>query len=385
MADQTPRPVLSARRSQPLHVAYFISPHGFGHAARAAAVMDAVHAMAPAADFEIFTSVPRWFFDNLPADRYDYHYLVTDVGFVQTTPFHADLARTLRALDGFLPFDATRIDRIGRKLSQLGCRAAICDIAPFGIAAAKKTGIPAVVIENFTWDWMYEACAPDLPDFKRHVDYLRRIFGMADLHIQTEPICDRVSGAPALPPISRRMKADRARIRERLAVPESGSLVLITTGGISEEYRFLDQLRRVPEVCFVVPGIGQSPQRRDNVLTLPHRSLFFHPDLVGASDAVIGKLGYSTLAEVYQAGVPFGYIARPNFPESSALVQFVEKNMNAVAIDEMSFQQGHWLPRLSELLKIPRLERQGANGAEQAARMILDLVRGTGSKRNDDQ
>jgi hypothetical protein len=164
-----------------------------------------------------------------------------------------------------------------------------------------------------------------------------------------------------------------------LAVPENGSLVLITTGGIPEEYRFLDQLSRVPEVCFVVPGIGQSPQRRDNVLALPHRSPFFHPDLVGASDAVIGKLGYSTLAEVYQAGVPFGYIARPNFPESPALVQFVEKNMNAVAIDEMSFRQGHWLSRVSELLQIPRLERQGANGAEQAARMILDLVRGTGS------
>jgi hypothetical protein len=385
MPDQTPSPDLRDWRSRPLHLAYFITAHGFGHAARAGAVMDAILTLAPGVHFEIFTSVPVWFFENLPGDRYGFHHLVADVGFVQTTPFHADLARTLRALDGFLPFDEAHIEEIGRKLLQLECRAAICDIAPLGIAAAGKSGIPVVLIENFLWNWMYEAYAPDLPDFKPHVDYLRRIFAMADLRIQTEPICDRVLGAPTLPPISRRMQVTPARTRQRLAVPENCSLVLITTGGIVEEYRFLDQLKRVSEVCFVVPGVGQSPQRGDNVLTLPHRSAFFHPDLVGAADAVIGKLGYSTLAEAYQAGVPFGYIARPDFPESPALVQFVEGNMNAVAIDETAFQRGDWLSRLPELLQMPLLQHRSANGAEQAAQLVLDLVWGSGTKPNDDQ
>ena len=35
-----------------------------------------------------------------------------------------------------------------------------------------------------------------------------------------------------------------------------------------------------------------------NLILLPHHSVFFHPDLVNASDAVVGKLGYSTLAAV---------------------------------------------------------------------------------------
>ena len=37
-------------------LAYFISPHGFGHAARAAAVMSALHTQDPALQFEIFTA-----------------------------------------------------------------------------------------------------------------------------------------------------------------------------------------------------------------------------------------------------------------------------------------------------------------------------------------
>ena len=43
-------------------IAYFISPHGFGHAARAAAVMQAISDTDAAVGFEIFTTVPSWFF-----------------------------------------------------------------------------------------------------------------------------------------------------------------------------------------------------------------------------------------------------------------------------------------------------------------------------------
>src|SRR5512136_2407451 len=43
-------------------IACFISPHGYGHAARAAAVMEAFHYHDPEKEFEIFASVPEWFF-----------------------------------------------------------------------------------------------------------------------------------------------------------------------------------------------------------------------------------------------------------------------------------------------------------------------------------
>ncbi len=48
-------------------LAYFISPHGFGHAARACAVMSAILERMPGVRFEIFTEVPRWFFVDEPA------------------------------------------------------------------------------------------------------------------------------------------------------------------------------------------------------------------------------------------------------------------------------------------------------------------------------
>ena len=49
-------------------IAVFISPHGYGHASRAAAVMAALADLDAAVEFEIFTTVPPWFFrDSLSA------------------------------------------------------------------------------------------------------------------------------------------------------------------------------------------------------------------------------------------------------------------------------------------------------------------------------
>jgi predicted glycosyltransferase len=151
-------------------------------------------------------------------------------------------------------------------------------------------------------------------------------------------------------------------------------MVMITTGGIASRYPFLKKLAVLAEVTFVIPGLSREPKIRDNLILLPHRSGFYHPDLVNAADAVIGKLGYSTLAEVYCAGVPFGYIPRSHFRESDRMEEFIKNEMGAVAVEESEFQEGHWIAKLNTLFAWGRCPRQGCNGADQAAQFIAHLV-----------
>ena len=120
-------------------------------------------------------------------------------------------------------------------------------------------------------------------------------------------------------------------------------------------------------------------KNRKNLFLLPHHSEYFHPDLVTASDALIGKVGYSTLAEVYSAGMPFGYIARSDFRESRVLVSYIENHMQGFAIEDREFYEGSFLSRLTELLSLQRVERHTQNGAEQAARFILNLMKEIGA------
>ncbi|MGM0453008.1 MAG: NUDIX hydrolase [Thermodesulfobacteriota bacterium] len=136
-------------------LAYFITPHGFGHAARASAVMEAVYERWPFVRFEIFGNTPEWFFADGLTVPHGCHAAETDIGMVQQSSLEVDQKKTIEALDAFLPFDDGQIEAFAGRLRALDCRAVICDIAPLGIAAGKRAGLPTVLVENFTWDWIY--------------------------------------------------------------------------------------------------------------------------------------------------------------------------------------------------------------------------------------
>ena len=144
MTDRYPADVPGKR------IAYFVSPHGFGHAARAASVMEALAEIESSLQFDIFTTVPDWFFAKSHSFGYQYHRLETDIGLIQKTPFQEDLPATVQKLNEFLPFNQARIATVAEKISHLNCKLVICDIAPLGIRVARKAGVPSVLIENFT-------------------------------------------------------------------------------------------------------------------------------------------------------------------------------------------------------------------------------------------
>lgn len=355
-------------------IAYFISSHGFGHAARAAAVIEAVAKCDPSIQFDIFTAVPSWFFQDSLNSKFNYHHLLTDFGLAQITPFQSDLQETLRSLNDFYPISRTRLADIATTIRGLDPGLIICDIAPMGLLVAKDVGIPSVLVENFTWDWIYQQYEPLDKNIIKYIDYLKPIFASADYHIQTEPICSRKSSELITGPVSRAPRTSRNQIRQRLGLLTNGNVILITTGGIAQRYDFYSKLARLREINFVMPGAGPEINIQDNLVVLPHRSDFYHPDLANACDAVIGKVGYSTLAEVYHAGVPFGYVARADYNESGSMVNFIKQRMSGIPVEESEFIDGGWVSKINDLLKFPRVHRNDVNGAEQIGNFILALI-----------
>ena len=355
-------------------IAYFITPHGFGHAARASAIMAAVSETVPLVSFDIFTTVPEWFFEDSFSGQFEYHKFVTDIGLVQTTPFLHDLEETIETLDRFIPFDPAMISDTANFLEQRACQLVVCDISPIGISIAAKAGIPSILIENFTWDWIYEDFLHADARICRYVDFFREIYQAVDHHIQTSPVCNPQSVDMTTGPISRKVRLPSARVREKLGISKEKKIVLITTGGVRDKYPFLKNLTAKKEICFVVPGGSEHPEQQDNFILLPFRSGFNHADLVNAADAVVGKVGYSTIAEVYQAGVPFGYVPRSNFRETGKLVAFIEKEMTGLCIGEEEFKTGKWLSKVSQLLSSPKTPRHNHNGSHQAADLIRDIL-----------
>jgi len=361
-------------RSGRLQIAFFVSHHGLGHAARAAAVMDALHRIDASIHFDIFSQTPNWFFEQSLSGSFAVHPMKTDIGLVQESPLHVDLVHTIQALDEFLPYDTLQIERLSQWLKHRDCRLVMCDISPMGIAVAQKGGFPSLLIENFTWDWIYEGYFKKEDRIKKHGRYLGTLFEGADYHIQTEPICRPDSAELITRPVSRKPRTPVARIRKALDISAGHPSVLITMGGIPEAFRFEERLKRKKDFLFIITGGAASLQRDQNVVRLPHRSVF-HPDLVHAVDAVVGKVGYSTLAEIYWAGVPFGFIERSDFRESPVLADYIRKNMPGLAIAEAQFQNGNWISELDQLLALRRIERRKPNGAEQIADYLWSILK----------
>jgi hypothetical protein len=358
-----------------MRIAYFVTPHGFGHAARAAAVMVALQEIDPAIQFDIFTQVPHWFFqDSLVRDVHYYH-VCTDIGVVQTTSLHEDLPATVRRLDSFFPCDGALVTTLVALLRSAACTLVLCDIAPLGLVAARAAGVPAVLIENFTWDWIYQGYIQEETRLARHIPYLQNIFATADYHVQMEPVCCPRQPDLTTLPVSRQPQRTRQQTRAQLGLPTQAPAVLLTMGGIPQSYTFLSQLQQHRDTYFVVLGAEACLEQHDNVIVLPYRSTVFPPDLVHACDAIVSKAGYSIVAEAYHAGVPFGYVRRERFREGPVLDAYIAAHMQSITITEPEFHSGAWLSYLPELLALPRQPQRETRGAEQVARFVHRLVR----------
>ena len=357
------------------HVAYFVSAHGFGHATRACAVMAAAHALDANLCFEIFTAAPEFVFQDSLTGPFVYHQAVTDVGLVQQSALVEDLAETVARLDEFLPFDPFLIRISADWLERLQCEVVVCDIAPLGLLVAEAAGLPSILIENFTWNWICDGYGLEVPGLQRHADTLADAFAKARHWLQATPYCVPVARAEArLNPIGRRTRADKAATRTALGLVEGERLVLVTLGGVPDQPPIPAVGAPERGVVYGLAGAAQRVRREGPWLLLPHQSPVYYPDLLAASDAVIAKLGYSTLAEAYHAGVPFGYLPRARFPESPILADFARHEMPSLELSTEAFLAGDWLGAAERLLSMPRRQPYAPNGADRAADFILDRL-----------
>ncbi len=362
---------------QKIHIAAVISAHGFGHAARAAAVLESLRATSDSLHFDIFSETPEWFFAESLGSGFSFHAIPVDVGIVQRSPFEEDLPQTREKLEKMYLTGTQIPDQLAELFLRAECRLVLCDISPAGILAASNAGIPSVLVENFTWDWIYSGYFGQEPGLIAAAQRLQSIFAKADYHIQAEPICKPRRCDLASRPVARRPRNSRESTRKRLGVPADAKLVLITAGGIEQRYPALDALASAPaNVQFVIPGGSDDVLRAGNVTLLPHHSEFFHPDLVYASDAVLGKLGYSTIAEAYHAGIPFAFAPRENFRETDPLARFVRNQLGGIEVSYQDFASGNWIKILPELLACPRQERNCPNGADEIAGFVLHTILG---------
>jgi hypothetical protein len=328
------------------------------------------------ARFELYAATPRWFFDESVPGRYRLHELRADVGFVQRSALAHDLPATVAELRVLLPFDAGLVDGLALEVRRAGCRAVLCDVAALGIAVAERAGVPSVLIENFTWPWLYEPLLAEAPELAPLSDQLAAWYARATLHVQAEPVCAPDPHASlVVPPIGRPPRRSRAEARAALGLAEGEPTVLVTMGGVPHELAFLERMRAAADVTFLVTG-ASATRREGNVRLFDNDTRIYMPDVLRAADAVVAKLGYSTVAEVWREGRPLAWVERADFRESGPLGAWVAERLAGFSMAVETFESGDWLARVPGLLATPAPPGGPEGGAERVAAFLREVVPG---------
>jgi hypothetical protein len=350
--------VLNPRRT----CVFYISGHGFGHAARAIEVVNALIDRQPNLRLIIRSSVAPWLINRTVRDGVILSQAEVDTGVVQIDSLHLDAAASIARADAFMSNFDVRVDAEVRFLREHDASLVVADLPPVGIAAANAAGIPAIALGNFTWDWIYEHYEGGAAVAKRIADVYRGVTLAMRL-----PMWGGFESMPAvrdLPFVARHSKRDPADVRDALGLPRSVRTILASFGGYGVDGLDLDAVRALRGYHVLLPG-----DIDENAM---YERGYRYEDLVRAVDVVVTKPGYGIISECLANETALLYTSRGDFREYPVLVSAMPAFLRCGYIGHDDLFAGRWVSALDSLLAQPPPPSQPAtNGAAVAADILL--------------
>jgi L-arabinokinase len=362
-------------------VCFYISGHGFGHAARAVTVMNAVVRRNPRVDLVVRTRVPQSFLDQSLATRVERLEGEVDTGVVQPDSLSVDEETTARRAAAFYAdFDA-KVDEERALLHRLRAGLVVGDIPPLAFAAAHAADIPSVALGNFTWDWIYEG----YPCFDAVAPGVRALVAGANAEAALAlrlPFAGGFASMPRvedMPLVARCAARSRDETRQLLQLEGSRPVALATFGGHGGG---IPLANAAASGAFTIVGTeyevahGTHPPGLRLIPTAElRRAGVTYTDLLAACDVVVTKLGYGIVSECVANQVPLLYTTRGRFREQEVFEREMPQVLRSGKIDRDDLLTGNWASAIDRLLASPPPPaRMPVNGADACAQAILALL-----------
>jgi L-arabinokinase len=345
-----------------LHIVFYISGHGFGHASRDIEVINALARQHAGNDIRLSvrTTVARWLFGRA-VPSLDIETVETDTGLVQIDSLRFDDIETARRSAAFYDTFDQRAAIEARSLRAMGAEIVIGDIPPLAFAAAARAGIRSVALGNFTWDWIYSvypafpAIAPEA------IPKIRAAYGTATRALRLpfsggfEPMAGVTTDIPL---VARKSRRDAADTRRLLGADPQRPLVLASFGAYGAPLPW-DRIRAASD--FALLAVEREP---------PHGLKY--EDLVAAADVVVSKPGYGIVSECIANGTALLYTSRGSFTEYDVLVEEMPRYLRCREVSQEDLLAGRWSDAIAALLAQPAPpEHPRVDGADVAAAAIL--------------
>jgi len=350
-----------------MRAVFYISGHGFGHAARAIELILALTARRPDARIVIRSCVADRLFaplaglGDVAVERVE-----TDTGITQIDSLTIDEDDTVRRAAAFYArFDA-QAEREAAAIKSAGADLVVGDIPPLAFAGAAHAGVPSVAVGNFTWDWIY-SLYPGFEHTAPHViPTIRRAYSHANAALRL-PLHGGFASMAAvtrdLPFIARRSRRDPAETRAALGIASDRPVVVASFGAYGADLP-VDWLLASDRFTLIDPRREPPPG-------------FVYQDLVAAADVVVSKPGYGIVSECLANDTALLYTSRGRFIEYDLFVAEMPRVLRCRYISQEDLLAGRWADGIDALLAQPGPPEQARiDGAEVAAHFLLHIPGG---------
>ncbi|KAI0504615.1 hypothetical protein KFK09_015567 [Dendrobium nobile] len=316
--------------------AYYITGHGFGHATR---VVDVVrHLVEAGHDVHVVTAAPEFVFTtDIQSPNLYIRKVLLDSGAVQTDALTVDrLASLEKYLETAVVPRASILATEVEWLKSIKADLVISDVVPVACRAAADAGIRSVCVTNFSWDFIYAEYVMAAGNHLRSI-----VLQIAEDYSHCEFLL-RLPGYCPMP-----------AFRDVIDVP----LVV----------------RRLHKSRLEVCGASDKQVLPPNFIKLAKDA--YTPDLIAASDCMLGKIGYGTFSEALAYKLPFVFVRRDYFNEEHFLRNMLEYYQGGVEMIRRDLLTGHWKPYLERALTLSPCYDGGVNGGElSGARRLRDAI-----------
>ncbi|KAG8069726.1 hypothetical protein GUJ93_ZPchr0006g42318 [Zizania palustris] len=176
-----------------------------------------------------------------------------------------------------------------------------------------------------------------------------------------------------VPLVVRRLHKSRSEVRKELGIEDDVKVVIFNFGGQSAGWKLKKEWLPDGWLCLVC-GASETQELPPNFIKLAKDA--YTPDLMAASDCMLGKIGYGTVSEALAYKLPFVFVRRDYFNEEPFLRNMLEHYQCGIEMIRRDLLTGHWKPYLRRVVTLQPCYDRPINGGEVAAQILQDTAVG---------
>jgi hypothetical protein len=350
-----------------MHLLVAVTPHGYGHAAQVAPVIEALARRLPRTAVTLLTSVPHWFLRQRIHIDFELVERAPDFGLIMRSALEIDIEASARAYADLHASWERRVSEEARRLEVLAPDLVLADAPYLTLAAAQRAEIPAVGLCSLNWADIYRHYFGHRIEARSVLAQMEAAYHSAHRFLCPEPSMPmpRLANAMPIGAIAARGVGCRETLNRVFGIGPETTMVLVAPGGV--ETRFA--VERWPARNDVHWLVSESWGVRHPDVSAFERARMSFTDLVASCDAVLGKCGYGTVTECVANATPLLYVPRPDWPEEATLLSWLRQHEAAVPVPPARLEDGQFDDILAAARTL-QVRPCKAGGARQAAEVL---------------